>query len=833
MHEEPVHENGHREGFAPAALAIALLSGAILLFELVLVRLFSFLTWHHYAFVVISIALLGFAASGVALQVWPALGQPPRRRAALYSGLFGVSAVVAVGVMGRVQLGFEADEVSKVQEVVSLLVNYVVLIVPFLFAGLAIATLLNGYTRRVGLLYGCDLLGAGVGCAAMVASIPIAGAEGLVAAAAAGAAGAAAILAVGERRTVVLWSVTAVLFVAAAPSASTWLAVPPGPGKALQRHLANQGGENNGILETHWNALFRTDVVVGPARIVWTTNAFVQRPQPPQHHIIIDGDAATPLYHLPTGPLENAGAALDFLDDMVPTLAHQALKPEHVLVIGSGGGVDVLAALHHGARKVDAVEINPDIVRLHNEAYTDLSGALFEREGVTLHLDEGRSFIRRSTDRYDLIQLSLVDTWAASSAGAYSLVEGYLYTVEAFRDYLEHLSPNGAFTISRWLKVPPRESLRLVTVAREALREIGVEDPARHMVVAVNGNVANIVVKRLPFTDDEIAAVHRVADERFFAVVHPLDPGPRPTGNASRRSFENFRSQLLNALTGEILGPEAPANIFSAYLGLEDPATFYAAYAYDVTPVRDERPFFFEFGRWSTLLKERSGKQILLAVILQAIVLSCLLLVLPMMRGRTLWREARGAVAYFLLIGIAFMLLEVALIQRLTLYLGHPVFGLSLVLLALLVGAGLGSMASGRLLGRLLVGTGDRRPALLFGGIMVVSALYAVALPSLFQATLALPLSGRLMIAGGLVLPLGFLLGMPFPTAMAELGRTSSPLVGWAWAANGCGSVLGPLVAMLLGMDLGYRDVMLVAAVLYGVAWLILSRRISWGPRPS
>lgn len=792
-----------------ASLAIGLLSGSILMFELALIRIFSFILWHHFAFMVISVALLGFGVSGVLLYLWPRLGEPTHGRASVWAGLFALTQPAAVAALVRVPL-----DVGRLAEdprqLVYLLADYTILVVPFTLAGLGVAVLLQGYAARAGRVYGCDLLGAAAGCLAVVAGTGVLGIEGIVLAAAAAAAAAAAVLTIhaGSRALGPAgwgWLAVGLLAAALAPSASERWPVPAGERKGLHAALHDPAYPEARITYSHWNALFRTDVVEDGGYTSWTLNPAAPLAPPPQHQIVIDGDASTPMVRLVDPP----GDSLSFLDYTISSLAPQALAPERVLVIGSGGGVDVLTALHHGARRVDAVEINGDIARLVTTRYAEWLGHLFSRDEVTLHVGEGRSFVRHTPDTFDLIQLSLVDTWAASAAGALSLAESYLYTVEAFEDYLGHLRDGGVLSISRWQHRPPRETLRLVTVATAALERLGAEHPERHLVVCtLNDEIGNVLVRRTPFGPAELAAIRRVAARRGFDVVYAPDV-------------------------------EADETFFAVFLRGSDRADFLAAYPYDVRAPVDDRPFFFQFGRWRDLagwLLDRgegpsdavTGKLVLLAVLLQALVLSLVLLVLPVALVRRAQRGPPGVaartVAYFVLVGIAFMLFEITLMQRFTLYLGHPVYGVALVLTVLLLGAGAGSLLSHR------TAPPGRPPETVFLLIIASGVLYALALPWVFSATLDLPLAARCGLGVVLVFPIGLALGAPFPAAMARLEQAADTrLVGWAWAANACGSVLGPLLAMMLAIDLGYLQVMLAASALYGLAYLALGRALWLG----
>ena len=775
----------------PVCVAIGCLAAAVLLYEIALTRIFSFTIWHHFTSMVVSIALLGFGVSGVLLQVRPGLGQPALRRAAWYALVFGATAVVAVQLVTSVP--FDPTALAyDARQVFYLFVYYAALLVPFAFAGLGIVTLLAGAGAEANRLYGFDLGGAGLACAVVVAAIRVLGAEGVVGLAAAGGACSAWLLrsadSPGRLRLAPAWLLAAVVAAAAVPWAAHGIRIRPGASKALRTWMDPRLFPGARLAVTRWEALGRIDVVENSGAVRWTANPHAPVALPRQIQIVIDGDASTPIVES-NGDLR----ALEFLDWTLSSAAPQAFHPTRVLVVGAGGGVDVLTALRHGAQHVDAVEINPIIGEMVTRRYAAWSGGLFARRDVHLHRGEGRAFVRRSGARYDLVQLSLIDTWAAATSGAYSLAESYLYTTEAFRDYLEHLTPDGMLTLTRWLWEPPRETLKLCTVAATALRELGSDRPQDHIVVLALEGLGAILVQRSPFDAADLAALRGVAAARSFQILYAPDA-----------ALDSPYAQFLRSAA---------------------PDAFLDSYPYDVRPATDDSPFFFQFGRWRELnllgagWSEGpfllSGRLVLLATLLQALVLSVLLLVVPVLgrgeRRRAFRRRGTGAVvAYFFLIGLAFMLLEISLMQRFTLFLGHPVYAVAVVLAALLVSAGAGSLCASRL------APPRGRVWPVFAAIVGLGLLYAIGLPALFRVALGLGLGSRLGLGTLLLLPLGFLLGIPFPAALSRLPGAHQ--IGWAWAANGCASVLGPILAVLLAMDHGFRAVMLVAGLGYAAA---------------
>jgi hypothetical protein len=757
-----------------------------MLFQISLTRVFSFVSWHHLGFMVISVALLGFAVSGVALQLWPGLGTPATSRASAWASAAGLGMVAALWLVAR--LPFDPTHLGDSPgQVVLLVVVYGALVIPFAAAGLVVITLLRGYAASVGSLYASDLVGAGAGSLVAIWGLGALGAPGVVLLSAAAAFASAALLVETRNRR---WSLVgaAALTFALAGSGAGWVRLLPTDSKAMVSALDSERFPGAEIAWTGWNAISRVDVIEGSGLVTWSVNPAAPVLPGPQSLILIDGDAGTPILHR-TGAAEELG----FLDWTLSSVAPQAFRPQRVLVIGSGGGIDVATALRHGAERIDAGEVNPLIAGLvRGGRYAALGGDLFADPRVALHVDDGRSFVRRSAERYDLVQLSLIDTWAASMSGAYSLSEGYLYTVEAFQDYVQHLTPDGVLSMTRWLATPPREALRVCAVASAALEDLGVADPAACVVVLQCANMANTLVKRTPFTRQELERLQGVAAARGLGFVH-----------------------LPGALAD---------NDLSRFFAADDRAGYLAAYSHQVTPTRDDSPFFFQFSRWSDLLAfdqawstgNSSGRVLLLLVLAQAGALSLVLLVLP------LWARRRGgqrpstpwrALAYFAGLGLGFMLLEVSLMQRYTLFLGSPTYAFALVLATLLVGAGVGSALSSRL---------QRRAPLVFGGLVVLVLCHAWIVPHLLGAALEQGALTRAALSAVTIFPLGVLLGVPFPLAMARLSAREDSVVGWAWAANGCTSVVGPVLAVLLAIDVGFTAVHVAAALVYAGVFLAL-----------
>jgi hypothetical protein len=775
----------------PALLAgIFATSAALLMTELALTRIFSVTMFYHFAFLAISIALFGLSASGVFVYVRRETLAPVPTQNLLCGGalLHAVATLVALGLLVRipVTLNYTGDNVLR------LFVIYVLAALPFFTGGAVISLAFARLTERINMLYGADLLGAAAGCLALVPLMNQLGAPGVVVGAATLSAVASMCFApVAWRRRVVYAAVVLV----AIPALLQFQGLP------LFDVVYTKGRDDYNVLFSKWNSFSRV-AVYDREHVDWSLSPKFTSEKPQSRIMDIDAAASTPI-------LKGTGKVADaaYLRYELTAIAYRlAEKPGgfDALVIGPGGGRDLLSALLFGARHVDGVEINPIIVNdVMLGRFRDYSGGIYADPRVSIHVEDGRSFVRRSPSRFDVIQASLVDTWAATAAGAYTLTENSLYTTEAFGDYLDHLTDNGVLTITRWTW----DGLRLVSLAHEACARRGL-DATQHLAVVHTANFITLLLKRSRFTDADVRGLERAADDLGVAILYA-------PGAAERKVAEPYTHR-----------PGMSIGDYRALILAPDRARFLADYPFHVEATTDDRPFYFNDTRLRTvrfLPVHGDGFSALVTLFWISAALVALFIIGPLLIGKERPRRGWGPwLAYFGALGAGFMLLEVALLQRFVLLLGHPVYSLTVTLFSLLLGTGLGSLLSRRI-------PIDRVRTLTVR--VLAAAVIAAALAALFVArvvdfAIPWPLAARMALAAGILIPIGVLLGFGLPGGMRLVNAARPEIVAWAWGMNGAFSVVGATLAVFIAMNWGFTVTLSTAAVGYLLATATLATRL-------
>jgi spermidine synthase len=763
---------------------IALTSFSALLLELALTRLFSVVLFYHFAFLAISIALLGLGAGGVFAHLgknW--LGQWSTRSIAAVTCTLGAIVVpLVLEIVLHVPVSLELSWGNFLR----LTAIYACSAAPFFLAGLQFSVVFARECSHIPRLYAADLSGGALACLAVVPLLNWMGGPNAILFAGLVSAIAAVVWSPTPRLRKITFGLTAILALGVAFNFS---------GRLFDIVWA-KGVRRQNVEFARWNAISRVEV---------------DRGNDGSRVIVIDADANTFIMNAdPKSWAGSVGQEKVWQKNLMeaPPAVVNSLRPHgDYAIIGPGGGVDVLRAVANGSPNVTGIEINPIIATtIMRGRYADFAQHLYERPEVHMHVGDGRSFIRNATAQYDVVQMTLVDTWASTAAGAFALSENSLYTTQAFREYFDHLKPDGMIAVTRWEFRQPREALRVVSVAMEALHQLGVADTAGNFIVISQGDLNEdgipvaVLAKKSAFTPQEEAAVQQ----------HVRDYPPL---------------KLLYAPS------EKGSNAFAQLIQSNDPQAFSATYAYNVTPVTDNAPFFFFTLKAGRLLRPHSnssamdwkvnlGVAVLGMLLILSVVAVLAFLVLPLLLTGGANRQATPALFYFVAVGLGYILVEVTFIQRFVLFLGHPTYALTVVVFLMLLASGAGSLTSTKLLrdsGKVWI------PLTL---IVLALLLYVGVLPVILERLVGAAFPAKLVISAALLVPLGFAMGMPFPTGLRTLAAVTHEGPGgnsieWAWAMNAASSVLGSVLAIVIAIQFGLNVTLTCGAAAYLLALLL------------
>ncbi|HNY40415.1 MAG TPA: hypothetical protein PKJ41_08465 [Bryobacteraceae bacterium] len=753
--------------------AVALTTMATLVLELSLTRIFSVVFYYHFAFLAISIALFGLGAGGVLSYYVAGEGK------LLYRKLGAVAAANALAVVASLAIILSMAGGGGFWHFAAI---YFVSSVPFVLSGVTVSLAIASSITRVDRVYFFDLLGAAGGCLLLIPFLNILGGPGTVLAAA------------------VLFAAASAVWYGMAGSARGRAS-----GVALALALVslviyNKGSQLIDIRTAKGRAVGQEEFVK------WNTfsRIAVTKEANGGKLIAIDADATTGLSQFDLDNLSEGDHKA--LEADGPAFPYHLRPGAKTLILGPGGGWDVARAIASGSKDVTGVEINPIIANtIMRERYKVENKGIYLRPEVRLVVEDGRSYVRRTDERYQVIQATLVDTWASTAAGAFALSENNLYTVEAFEDYLRHLSADGVLCWTRWGFEPPRESLRLLSLARVAFERIGERELWRRVIVVREmsdrikgwGATDTVLISREPFTPADINRARAAAAKSGFEEVY--FPDTRPPG------------------------------AFTSLLTAADPERFYASYPYNVRPVQDDKPFFFytvqpgdvwtfvrDWTKLSADYKINMAVPTLFSLVGVSLLAVAVTLLLPPILLKTRLPREPGVplfLAYFVCLGIGYILVQVGLIQKLVLFLGHPAYALTVVIFSMLVASGAGSYFS-----RSIVAGKDRRLMTVLAAAAVVIALSAEVATPLTTSAVGLALPVKVILTILLIAPAGFLMGIPFPSGLSRLEKWHSPSVRWAWSLNAASSVLGSAGAIFLALYAGLGNTLLIGAGLYVLA---------------
>lgn len=782
-------------------LVIFLCSFASLAYEILLTRIFSISLWYHFAFMIISIAMLGLGASGTILALYPKLrGLSNLGHYALFFG-----AAICISYLLSNQILFDPVRLSWSRiEILNIGLYYITLSIPFFFAGLTVATAFFSLSQKAGLIYSADLLGAGAGSMGILYLMSVTAPENgvfvlsflvLV----------LVLACITGRNKIKLTALAFILFnILLLFFQPEFIRPRMSPYKELQMALRYPGAEH---LRTYFSPFSRIDIFRSPAiRFAPGLSLRYLDPLPEQIGISTDGGEINAI--TASGDFNK----LSFLEHLPSALAYETGSREDVLIIEPKGGLQALVAGRFNSKNIYKVDSDALLMRVLRDDYSGFSGEIFSNNTFS---GLGRTWLKSGQRRFDIIDISLM---GAVPSGPFGIAEDYRFTVEAFRAYIAHLKPSGRLSINLFIFPPPRTELRLLATVIEAIKGTGRTDASGCIAAVRSWGSICILVKATPFNNEEIEALKGFSSKRRFDLVY----------------YPGIKEEETNIYI------RMPDNeYFSAFRSILDPETkgkFLDRYIFDVRPVSDDRPFFNYYLKLRSVraLYSMMGEKwqyfmdegyILPALFAQVLFFSLLLVLVPAFakkRGGENREPARRYLPYFAFLGIGFMFVEISFIQKIILLLENPSYAVAVFLAALLISSGIGSLLSYRT--ALL-----RRPAVLLLISFLVIA-YSMFLPYVIDAISQYSMLVKIISVIFLFVPLGILMGIPFPTGLKALGQADESLIPWAWAINGCFSVLAPVLAVLLAIMTGFKAVLWLGASAYMAAFFIFS----FGPlRPS
>lgn len=796
-------------------LGIFLLSAATLIFEINLTRYLSISQFYHFAFMVVSIALLGYGVSGTFLVIFPS-----KNASSTVSRLSFCAQATTLSILGSYiivnLIPFDSFSLFiDPKQFLILILHYLVLAAPFFFSGLAVGLLISIYPGVVGKTYAANLVGSGAGCALALFAPSLFGVPGTVLLSTVIAGCSSFIwvklnhqpISAGKRVLINKYPIISLILIIvcifgiymflSTGQVLTFLEINLSPYKSLSYALQYPGSE---LISQNCNAYSRVDVLDSPGiRSLPGASTKYMQPPPAELGLFVDGENLNPIVL----PEEDNGYA-----PYLPVSIAYILRPgAQTLILGPEGGLDILTALAMNAKFVTAVELNPLII--------EAAAHVYNHPQVLTVQEADRSFSKRTSGNFDIVVLSLTSTFHPIRSGAYTLSEDYRYTLEAFQDALQQLNPDGILVFNRWLQNPPSETLRAFATVTTALEEMDYNADS-NIVVFRGYNMATFLVKKQPFLENELRQIEIFLQLKGFDLIYSQTPTP----------------DLVNQ--HNILQTPIYAEIFSQFIAAQSKQEFYAQYPYEVSPPTDDRPFFGHYFKWSQLdqviddfrqyWQPFGGAGFLVVIILLgiSIILAALLIIIPVWisnlrksnryNGRhTQTRLRITSLVYFSMLGFGYLLIEIPIIHIFILYLGNPTYAITVVLFSLLVFSGLGSSLSHRI---------NLRWSLAL--LILLALLTAYILPTFIDMTLIFPLWLRFCLTTVLLAPLAFLMGVPFPAGIQLLpAQVKNPEnISWFWAANGSASVISAILAALLAISFGYHWVLISGAIAYTLAFL-------------
>jgi len=778
---------------------IFLMSAATLCLEISLTRYFSISQQYHFAFLVVSIAFLGYGASGSFLTLFRVDPQVERDKFLSFTS-FMFSLTVFLSFLISNSLPFDFNKMAWDNSQVFLLLLYFILLsIPFFFAGMTISFAIVKTPKLVTRIYFADLFGAGVGTLGSIFIFLPRGDKGVALIISFVALTAAFLF--GQKRSFLFK--TAVLCMGAAAVglfliAPPWLSIRISAFKDLSLALRFPNAQHQ---FTRWNAISRIDVLESASvRFAPGLSLLYSKNLPLQLGLTIDGSEMTAVTEIKS----QMDDSLEFLFYLPSSYPYHLLENPRVLILEPKGGLDVLAASFFKSSQIKIIESNPLIIRIMKRELASFTGDLYRRENLHSVVANSRSALRKEKSRYDLIVFPPEGIFAPAGTGIYSFSENHLLTIESFLDILKNLTPQGIAATTLNMIPPPRKEARILATWIEAL-ERSQRDPSCHLIAIRSWGTLSVFVKKTPFTEDEIQRLKEFTEKCLFDLVYY--PGIQPVEVNIHNVFDE---PFYYDITLKLLSPQQRKK-------------FYKDYLFRITPPSDNSPFFFNFFKLSKVketyeavnrnwLPFIQGEFLVPVILIQSSSVAFLLIFLPLLffrkRKKATKRIFTKVFCYFAAIGMAFMFVEITLIQKFILFLEHPLFSMAVIIFSLLFSSGLGSLCSKKLLGQ-NIRRNLKKSLVLCGGLI---AIYPLLLSILDEKFLALGLLTKMLLAILTIFPLGFCMGIPFPSGIRLLENKEKALIPWAWATNAFSSVVSSVLALLIAFWGGYNLVLLIAA---------------------
>jgi MFS family permease len=757
-----------------------------LMYEILLTRIFSVTMGYHFAFMAISIAMFGMTVGALIVFLFPQYFNQEQigHRAALSSLLFSITIILSF--LLHLYIPFVHD--ISFLGIMIISVTYSVVLIPFIFSGICICLILSSYVTKVGRVYAADLIGASAGCILLIFALNIAGGPTSVFVTSFFASVGALFFTLNDmKKRFVKFSLIYGLAVGLFILVHSILVVNQAP--LLRINWIHGGYAENSIYEK-WNSFSRVSVTGDTSGTIepfgWgLSSVYDKNKKVKQLMLNVDAHSTTVLTGF-QGDLNQ----LEHLKYDIANSVHYLRPSTDVLVIGTGGGRDILSSIVFKQNSVLGIEINQDMIDAVNNHFGNFTGHLDKYPNVKFVADEARSYIARYNEKFGIIQLSVIDNWSATSSGAFVLTENPLYTLESWKVLVEHLEPDGVLAVTRYYRVKPVEIYRLVALSSITLSDLGVREPGKNLIVLKNIAIddkdnhfgtGTVLVSRSAFTNAELDTVKTLCQKMKFEIIY---------------SPENSMDTVFSVIaSGRNLG------------------SYFANFPVDISPPTDDSPFFFYLLRFRDIFNRHLWTEwdmkfnlkavfILFSILIVIVVLTLLCIIIPLkMKVRA--DAVKGSfplLSYFGCIGLGFMLIEISQIQRLSIFLGHPTYSLSVSLFALLLSTGIGSYMTGRITSSRFLKPG--RSIIL---LLLVLIIFGILTPHLIDAFRASETHIRILVAAALLFPIGLFMGTAFPAGVNLASLKSSSLVPWLWGINGAASVFASVLAVLIAMAFGIK----------------------------